>query len=296
MTSSSFYVGDVADGCPEIQDLSCDLIVTSPPYFRRNGYTDDLMYCLGKVFARVLKPGARAYMIIAQINEKLDRPFDAQRRIMDGGESSLAPGQTIIWTKSIAVGGWVEQCPSCGVKNRTETVSRGHFQPINSKNLYNYCWEYVLCFIKKPVKELTPLNRKGIGVPYADKTNITRWAGAADAVHCPGDIWHLPHETTGSTIKKTHRHEFPLELVRRLIVGSGIHAGSTVFDPFVGGGTTSIMAAQLGMNAIGYDINETTVNTLQRSWSLGTGITICPEDKNPNPTNGGQSEEESEHP
>jgi len=295
MTTSSFYVGDVSDGCPEIKDTSCDLIVTSPPYFKRNGYSDDLMCRLGEVFARVLKPGGRAYVIIAQINEKLDRPLDAQRCIMDGGEKNLAPGQTIIWTKSIAVGGWVEKCPSCQTKTRTEVVSRGHFQPINSKNLLNYCWEYVLSFVKKPVKALLPLDRKGIGVAYADKTNITRWANAADAVHCPGDIWYIPYETTGSSIKKTHRHEFPVELARRLIVGSGVSKGSTVFDPFLGGGTTVITAAQLGMNSLGYDINENAVNALRHSWSLGdTGITKCPEDETKH--NGGQNEEESKHP
>jgi len=290
MTSSSFYVGDVADGCPEVPNLSCDLIVTSPPYFKRNGYSDDLMHELGKVFGRVLKPGGRAYVIIAQINEKLDRPLDAQREIMSGGGAKLAPGQTIIWTKSIAVGGWTEKCPSCNTKNKIEVVSRGHFQPINSKNLLNYCWEYVLSFIKKPVKELHPLDRKAIGVAYADKTNITRWASAADAVHCPGDIWYIPYETTGKTIKKTHRHEFPEELARRLIVGSGIPKGSTVFDPFVGGGTTPLTATKLGMNSFGYDINPHAVDSLRRSWSLGITQGI------ETPTNGGTNEEESKHP
>lgn len=269
MASGSFYVGDVADGCPEVSDLSCDLIITSPPYFKRNGYTDDLMRSLGEVFARTLKPGCRAYVIISQVKEKLDRPFDAQREIIAGGGGRLIPGQTIIWTKSIAVGGWVEKCPSCNHKKRTETVSRGHFQPINSKHLYNYCWEYVLSFMKKSEKDAHPLNRKGIGVPYADKTNIKRWKNAADAVHCPGDIWYIPYETTGSTIKKAHRHEFPMELGRRLIVGSGIPTGSTVFDPFVGGGTTCFAANGCGMNSFGYDINENAVDALQRGWSLG---------------------------
>ena len=292
MTTSSFYVGDVADGCPEINDHSCDLIITSPPYFKRNGYTDELMHKLGKVFARVLKPGGRAYVVIAQINEKLDRPLDAQREIMAGGADRLAPGQTVIWAKSMAVGGWNEKCPSCNVKTKTEVVSRGHFQPINSKNLLNYCWEYVLAFIKKPVKDLHPLDRKGIGVAYADKTNITRWANAADAVHCPGDIWFIPYETTGSTIKKSHRHEFPQELARRLIVCSGIPRGSTVFDPFVGGGTTTLTANELGMYGLGYDINQTTVDTLRRSWSLG--ITQSP--NTPPPTDGEKIDQDIKHP
>lgn len=271
MSKVTFYVGDVADGCPEVGDESCDLIVTSPPYFKRNGYSDNLMYCLGKVFARVLKPGGRAYVIFGQVKEKLDRPYDVQRRVIDGAEDALAPGQTIIWVKSIAVGGWVEKCPSCEHKYRNEVVSHGHFQPINSKNLLNYSWEYVISFVKKPESSLLPLNRKakGVGVAYADETNIKRWKNAADAVHCPGDAWHIPYETTGATTKKMHRHEFPLELARRLVIVSGIPKGSTVFDPFVGGGTTCYAATLCGMKSIGYDLSEKTVIALRRAWSLG---------------------------
>lgn len=268
MYKGSFYVGDTIDGCSEVQDLSCDLVVTSPPYFKRDGYSDALMKQLGTVFARVLKPGARAYVIFGQIKEGLDRPMVAQQKIMEGGGGKLAAGQTIMWVKSIAVGGWVEKCPSCDHRYRPETVSRGHFQPINSKNLLNYCWEYIFCFVKKPEKEAYPLDRKGIGVPYADKINITRWKGA-NAVHCPGDVWFLPYETTGATVKKSHRHEFPLELARRLIVVSGIPKGSAVFDPFVGGGTTCFAAAAAGMDSIGYDISSSAIGVLKSAWEAG---------------------------
>jgi len=276
MNKEIFHIGDVADGCPDVHDLSCDLVITSPPYFKRNGYSDELINSLGDVMGRTLKPGGRGYVIVGQTKEKLDRPFDAQREILAGGDKRLAPGQTIIWVKSIAVGGWVEQCPACDHKYRPEVVSHGHFQPINSEHLFNYCWEYVLSFIKKPVKDSYVLNRKGIGVAYADKTNIKRWKNAADALHCPGDIWFIPYGTTGSSIKKVHRHEFPQELARRLIVGSGIPVGAMVFDPFVGGGTTPLTAAQQGMGACGYDINKNSINALRREWRLGiTQVSIA---------------------
>lgn len=270
MPTGSFYVGDVTQGCRSVEDKSCDLIITSPPYFKCDGYTDALMVKTGEVFARTLKPGGRAYVVIAQINENLDLPMDAQRAILAGGKKALLPGQTIIWVKSIAVGGWQETCPSpqCGHKWRTEVVSRGHFQPINSDNLLNYCYEFVLCFVKAPLKSARRLDRKAIGVAYADKTNITRWKNAADAVHCPGDVWFIPYETTGSTVKKTHRHEFPQELARRLVTVSGIPTGSTVFDPFAGGGTSLFAARECGMNAIGNDINLNAIEILQEAWGI----------------------------
>lgn len=271
MTTGTFYVGDVGQGCQSVEDESVDLIITSPPYFKADGYSDALMVATGMTFARVLKPGGRAYVVIAQINENLDLPMDAQRAILAGGKKNLIPGQSIIWVKSIAVGGWQEKCPECDHKWKTEVVSRGHFQPINSPNLLNYCYEFVLGFMKPPIQDAHPLNRKapGIGVAYADKSNILRWKEATAGVHCPGDVWYVPYETTGSSIKKVHRHEFPQELARRLIVLSGIPAGSTVFDPFAGGGTSLFAARECGMNAVGNDINDNAIEMLRRSWSLG---------------------------
>lgn len=293
MTTGTFYVGDVADGCPYLDDESCDLVITSPPYFVRNGYSDHLMVKLGELCGRVLKPGGRLYVIISQVNEKLDRPFDAQREILKGGCGLIQPAQTIIWVKSIAVGGWLEECPSCDHKFRTEHVSRGHFQPINSKHLMNYCWEYVIGFVKEPAGYAHPLNRKGIGVAYADKSNVKRWKTAADAVHCPGDILYVPYETTGSTTKKVHRHEFPLELARKLIVLSGIPVGSTVCDPFTGGGTTCFAAKNCGMHSIGNDVNQSSIDLLQRVWDSGINnpLNQSPHDE----VTGGHSEEDQEH-
>lgn len=293
MSHGSFYVGDVTQGCLPVDDASCDLIITSPPYFKADGYSDALMVKTGEVFGRVLKPGGRAYVIISQINENLDLPMDAQRSILSGGQKNLLPGQTIIWVKSIAVGGWQEKCPNpeCGHKWKTETVSRGHFQPINSPNLLNYCHEFVLCFVKPPLQDAHPLDRKAIGVAYADKTNITRWKNASDAVHCPGDTWFVPYETTGSSVKKSHRHEFPQELARRLIVVSGIPAGSTVFDPFAGGGTSLFAARECGMNAVGNDFNANAINLLQSVWDTGINTPTS----QPTQNSGGSDDDGVEH-
>lgn len=269
MTSLDLYVGDVTDGCPEIKDSSVDLSISSPPYFKADGYSDDLMVALGRVWARTLKPGARAYLNFAQIKEKLDRPLNAQRAVMRGAAGLLAPGQEIIWVKSIAVGGWTEECPApgCGTKFDVETLSRGHFQPINSDQLLNYCWEHIFCFIKKPVSESPPLARRSIGVPFTDKTNLSRGTrGQYGDLHCGGDIWWMPYETTGPALKKDHRHGFPKELPKRVIKLSGIPKGSLVFDAFMGGGTTAIAARELGMHACGYDKSEFIVDAVKKEF------------------------------
>lgn len=266
------HVGKVEDGCPEILDTSADFSLFSPPYFKRDGYTPELMLSVGKVLGRVLKPGARAYMVFGQIKEGLDRPLEAQRLVLAGAGGALAAGQTIIWVKSIAIGGWSEDvtCPKCahGFKHKVPVLSRGHFQPINSPDLLNYCWEYVFCFVKQPKTALRPMDRLSIGVPFTHKGNLTRGTrGKNGDVHCIGDVWYIPYETTGATAKKTHRHEFPEELAEKAISVAGIPAGSMVYDVFLGGGTTARVAQRNRMSACGYDMNPAHIETVKAMWS-----------------------------
>jgi len=263
-------VGLVEDGCPNIADNSVDLAIYSPPYFKRHGFSPELMLATGKFLTRALKPGGRAYMVFGQILEDLERPLVAQRLVREASDGELGVGQTIIWVKSIAVGGWKETCPNpkCEEEFTVETLSRGHFQSITSDRVQNYCWEYVFCFIKEPQEVALPLDRLSIGVPYTDKANLTRdTRGKNGDVHCIGDILFIPHPTTGPTKKKEHGHEFPEELARRLIKLSGIASGANVCDPFVGGGTTIRMAFEAGMNACGYDKNKKAIEQVKAWWS-----------------------------
>jgi DNA modification methylase len=270
MLSLSAHVGLIEDGCPAIADESVDLAIYSPPYFKRHGYSPKLMLSVGKLLTRALKPGGRAYMVFGQILEDLERPLVAQRLVREASDGGLAPGQTIIWVKSIAAGGWTETCPNpeCETEFTIPVLSHGHFQSITSDRVQNYCWEYVFCFIKEPQEVALPLDRLSIGVPYTDKANLKRdTRGKNGDVHCVGDVWFIPHPTTGPNKKKEHGHEFPEELARRLIKLSAIAPGSTVGDPFVGGGTTIRMAYEAGMNAAGYDKNKKAIAAVKAWWS-----------------------------
>lgn len=64
------------------------------------------------------------------------------------------------------------------------------------------------------------------------------------------DVWAIP----SSNFRGTHFAVFPEKLVEPCIL-AGCPAGSIVLDPFMGSGTTGVVAKRLGRGFIGIDIN-----------------------------------------
>jgi DNA modification methylase len=66
----------------------------------------------------------------------------------------------------------------------------------------------------------------------------------------PRSVWSIsPHPFSGA-----HFATFPPDLIRPCIL-AGCPADGTVLDPFFGAGTTGLVAAELGRNAIGIELN-----------------------------------------
>jgi len=221
-----------------------DLVVCSPPYKKKDGYSDDLMAALARVLAFVLKPGGRVFFNFGQLREGLDRPYHAAKI----ASHLLTQGQTIAWVKSLVIDG----------------KQRGHYTPLNTDKVLNYCWEPIFTFHRPPEPSL---DRLAVGVPFADKSNMKRGSrGQHGDVHCGGDVWFLPHRTTGAKNKKRHPHEFPEELAERCIKVAGLPEGATVMDPFCGSGTTLCVAKRLGFNAFGVDRDLDTLRGAISRW------------------------------
>jgi site-specific DNA-methyltransferase (adenine-specific) len=70
----------------------------------------------------------------------------------------------------------------------------------------------------------------------------------------PRDVIEIPTTCNGMNEKTPHPTQKPEELLRRLVLASS-NPGDLVVDPFLGSGTTAVVAEQLGRKWKGYDLS-----------------------------------------
>ena len=187
-TKVEIYHGDCVEGMALLPAKSVDLVVTSPPYnlgIKYSAYKDDqareayLAWCLswGEAIKRVLKDDGALFLNVGASPSNPMLPHELAKTFAD---HVFTLQNTIHWIKSITIDGGEDE----------EPISRGHFKPISSPRFLNDCHEYIFHFTKNGT---TPIDRLAIGVPYADKSNISRWAhtrGEARDKRCRGNTWH----------------------------------------------------------------------------------------------------------
>ena len=89
----------------------------------------------------------------------------------------------------------------------TRDLAVGHYKPINSPRFVNDCHEFIFHFT--PAGR-TPLDRRAIGVPYQDASNIARWQTGGSNLRCRGNTWFIPYETIQNRDKdRPHPATFP---------------------------------------------------------------------------------------
>lgn len=245
--SARIICGD-ARTMPQLADASVDLVVTSPPYwhikdYRAPGqighgqslheYLSDLCRVWGEC-ARVLKPGRR---LCINIGDQFARAvIYARYKIIPLHADIIAQASalgldylgSIIWQKKTTM------------QTTGGAVVMGSF-PFPPNGIVELDYEFILLF-KKPGKLPTPTRTE----KEASRLTTEEWKE-----------YFSGHWTFGGArqSKETHEAVFPEELPRRLI-RMFTFAGETVLDPFLGSGTTAKVAAELGRNAVGYEINR----------------------------------------
>ncbi|HEX2118481.1 MAG TPA: site-specific DNA-methyltransferase [Acidimicrobiales bacterium] len=225
---------------------SVDLVVTSPPYWTLKKYADherqlgdvqdydQFLDELDEVWRRAydaLVPGGRMVIVVGDVNvsrrahgRHLVFPLHAsiQERCRLLGFDNLAP---IIWYK---------------IANARYEMGAGGFygKPYEPNGVVKNDVEYIL-FQRKP---------GGYRKPEL-ATRLLSLIPAADHAEWFQQVWRM-----GGASTRDHPAPFPLALAERLIRMFSF-AGDTVFDPFLGTGTTSAAAAGCGRNSIGSEVD-----------------------------------------
>ena len=91
----------------------------------------------------------------------------------------------------------------------------------------------------------------------------------------PSDVWEIKRVVGGTgavDMKYNHPAQFPKALVERIIKGHS-NEGGLVFDPFLGTGTTCVVAKGMGRNSFGCELIDNYISIcLQRGVKVATKV------------------------
>lgn len=245
---------------PSLKDESIDLVVTSPPYnigvkyksFRDTAArVDYLAWCKewAEEVKRVMTTNGSFFLNVGACPTNPLLPYQLISLLTEEKENNgerIPPTfilqNTFHWIKSITI-----------KTTKGDQISAGHFKPINSDRYVNDLHEFVFHLTKTGAVKI---DRRGAGVPYADKSNIARFqhTGGQD-LRCRGNTWFIPYKTIQSRDRtRPHPATFPPELAEQCIRVHGNPEKTRMLDPFVGIGSSAIAAKRLGiLEFIGID-------------------------------------------
>ncbi|MEO0140832.1 MAG: site-specific DNA-methyltransferase [candidate division WOR-3 bacterium] len=224
--------GDSEEILKMIPSDSIDIIITSPPYqfgLEYKGISDALRWedyfaKLGRIWAeceRVLVPGGR----IAVNVQPLFSDYVPTHHIISLQLMSLG----LLWKAEIL---WEKHN-----YNAKYTAWGSWCSP--SMPYIKYTWEFVEVFAKATHRKEGRREDIDIRPDEFKRWVYGRWEIAPD----------------NRMAKLGHPAVFPQELVRRLLLLFS-YRGDVVLDPFVGTGTTALVAKKTGRHYIGIDISE----------------------------------------
>lgn len=227
----------------KIEDNSIHLVFTSPPYFNAKDYSSyesvkDYMSTMKEIFSGLFPKIKKSRMCVVNISpiliprkkrseqsHRIPLPFYFVPMMEEIGFEFL---EDIVWMK-----------PSGSAKNRNGGFYR-HRKPVAYKP--NIVTENILVF-KKPA----PFLIDKVVRSYED--DVLSGSLVEDGYERT-NVWKINPET-----KSKHPAPFPEELADRVIRYYS-YIGDTVYDPFLGSGTTGVVARRQKRNWIGSEIHR----------------------------------------
>ena len=287
---------DALNGLKSLPNESIDCIITSPPYYQLRDYGSNLQIGLEPSYKqyienltaifneakRVLTGSGTLFIVIGDtysgsavgnknsndgINVRFsDYSFRTELNELPRKSLMQIPSRLAI---ALQDDGWIL---------RNEIIwHKPNAMPQSVKDRFTIDYEKVFFFVKeryyyfKQIKEQmvtkdlnppfglfnTPFDplgglRKQDAIGRSDYTNFNdRYTPPGDMMRNKRCVWSIP--TKG--IAESHFATYPDELVE-IMIEAGCPKDGVILDPFVGSGTTAMVAKRLGYQYIGFDINE----------------------------------------
>lgn len=251
--TTDIYLGDSKEQLKLLPENSVDLVVTSPPYAdqRRNTYggihPDDYVEWflpISEQLLRVLKPTGTFILNIKEKAVKGERSTYVIELILEMRKQGWLWTEEFIWhKKNCYPGKWPNR-----FRNAWERLLQ-----FNKNRKFNMYQEEVMV----PVGEWA--NTRLRNLSETDKTrdnsrvgsgfgkNVSNWLNR-DKTY-PTNVLHLATECNN----KSHSATFP-EALPEWFIKLFTKEQGTVLDPFMGSGTTLIVANRMKRNSIGIDV------------------------------------------
>jgi len=233
--------GDCIDEMAKMDADSVDLTVTSPPYDNLRTYEGTLQWNEGiwkqvlECLYRVTKKGGVVVWVVGDATIK-------------GSETGTSFKQALY-------------AMECGFNlHDTMIYAKNSYMPL-THNRYEQAFEYCFCFSKGRPSSWNPImvdcitagtkrNRSGSkadGPNYAERRRTEK-----TTVNSKKQAANIFYYNVGKNERSLHNAPFPEQLANDHII-SWSNEGDTVFDPFMGSGTTGKIAKQLGRKFIGIE-------------------------------------------
>ena len=242
---NTIICGNAVDVLKTLPDNCVDLVVTSPPYDDLrvyNGFSLDL-HAVGKELYRVVKDGGIVVMVIQDSTKDYGKSLTSFRTIVDWCDNiGFKLFETCIYHKNGTEGAWW--------KNRFRVDHE--YMPIFLKG------KKPQYFNKEPLKIPSKHGGKvmsGSGNRRTDGTTTHTVRRAINPTKCRGTGWDYLMAGDKNPLKRKHPAVFPDKIPFDCIT-CFCPEGGVVLDPFVGSGSTAVMAKILDRQYIGIDISK----------------------------------------